>query len=224
MIRFKGRHFPKDILLTCLRWYLAYQLSYRDIEEMMAERGTQVDHSAIQRWVDQYAPKLEAELTKKWKRPTGSRWRMDETYIKVKGEWKYLYRAVDKSGNTIDFLLTAKRDKKAALRFFKKAIGTAGEPALVNIDKSGANTAALEELNKSMDKPIEIRQCKYLNNVIEQDHRPVKEKMRQARGGKKFHSAHNTVRGVERWLMLKKGQHVLGDDESPVALFYALAA
>ena len=97
MISFKGRHFPKEILLTCVRWYLAYQLSYRDIEEMMAERGTQVDHSTIQRWVDQYAPQLEAEFTKKWKRPTGSRWRMDETYIKVKGEWKYLYRAVDKS-------------------------------------------------------------------------------------------------------------------------------
>jgi putative transposase len=191
---------------------------------MMAERGTQMDYSTIQRWVNRYGPQFEAEFTKKWKRPTGSRWRMDETYIKVKGRWKYLYRAVDKSGNTIDFLLTAKRDKKAALRFFKKAIGTSGKPELVNIDKSGANTAALSELNESADTSIEIRQCKYLNNVIEQDHRSVKEKMRQAKGFKKFHSVHNTIRGVELWCMLKKGQHVLGDDESPAALFYALAA
>ncbi|MEJ2755474.1 MAG: DDE-type integrase/transposase/recombinase [Gammaproteobacteria bacterium] len=114
--------------------------------------------------------------------------------------------------------------KKQLCAFLRSAIGTAGEPELVNIDKSGANIAALEELNKSTDTLIEIRQCKYLNNVIEQDHRPVKEKMRQAKGLKKFHSAHNTIRGVELWRMLKKGQHILGDDESPVALFYALAA
>jgi transposase-like protein len=120
MISFKGRQFEKDIILQCVRWYVAYALSYRDLEEMMMmERGIPVDHSTIQRWVVKYSPLLEQEF-KKHKRPIGSSWRMDETYIKIKGQWRYLYRAVDKEGNTIDFLLTAKRDKKAALSFSKK--------------------------------------------------------------------------------------------------------
>ena len=117
MISFKGAHFPQEVILVCVRWYVAYPLSYRDIEEMMAERGVVVDHSTLNRWVIRFAPLLEQEFRAR-KRLIGSSWRMDETYIKVKGEWKYLYRAVDKEGNTVDFLLTARRDRKAALRFF----------------------------------------------------------------------------------------------------------
>jgi len=206
-----------------VRWYVAYALSYRDLEEMMTERGISVDHSTIQRWVVKYSPLLEQEF-KKHKRPVGSSWRMDETYIKIKGQWKYLYRAVDKEGNTIDFLLTAKRDKKAALRFFKKAIGANGLPEKVNMDKSGANKAGLEAYNEANDVEIEIRQNKYLNNRIEQDHRGIKRITRPMLGFKSFHSARRTLAGIELMRMIKKGQMlVLGDDLSPAEQFYALA-
>ena len=132
MISFKSRDFPKEVILQCVRWYCTYALSYRNIEEMLAENGVEADHSTLNRWVVFYAPKLEKEFHKKKKRP-GDRWRLDETYIKVKGHWKYYYRAVDKQGNTIDFLLTAKRDTKAALRYLTKAIKRNGKPSLVNI-------------------------------------------------------------------------------------------
>ena len=156
MINFKGRHTPKSIILQCVRWYCSYALSYRNIEEMMKERGIEVDHSTLNRWVVYYAPKLEKSFHKNKKKP-GDRWRMDETYIKVKGKWKYYYRAVDKQGNTIDFLLTAKRDTKAALRFFNKAIGRNGKPSLINIDKSGANKAGINQFNADNNRRINIR-------------------------------------------------------------------
>ena len=166
---FSGRHFPTDVILQSTRWYLRYSLSYRDMEEIMAERGVSIDSSTIYRWVQKYAPQLEAEHRKR-RKVSGTSWRMDETYIKVKGEWFYLYRAVDKEGDTVDFLLTKHRDKKAATRFFKKAIRLNGAPEKINIDKSGANTAALNDLNKEREKAgkpkIEIRQNKYLNNGI----------------------------------------------------------
>ena len=125
MIDFKGAHFQQDIILTCVRWYVAYPLSYRHLEEMMEERGVRVDHSTVQRWVVKYTPQLEETFERK-KRSVGSSWRLDETYIKVKGQRKYLYRAVDKSGQTIDFMLTARRDEKAARRFLNKAIRRQG--------------------------------------------------------------------------------------------------
>ncbi len=196
MISFKGRHFEREMILQSIRWYLAYSLSYRDIEEIMKERGFEVDHSTIQRWVVHYSPELENAFHKKKKRP-GDRWRLDETYIKVKGQWKYFYRAVDKQRNTIDFLLTAKRDKKAALRFLSKAIERNGKPGLINIDKSGANTAAIKAYNIDHDKRIKIRQCKYLNNIIEQDHRRVKRQCRPMLGFKSFRSAQITLAGIE---------------------------
>jgi putative transposase len=120
-VSFKGAHFPQGVILTGVRWYVAYPLSYRHVEELMQERGVSVDHAAIQRWVVKYSPQLEDALHRR-KRSVGRSWRMDETYIKVKGEWKYLYRAVDKSGQTIDFLLTEHRDQEAALRFLTQAI------------------------------------------------------------------------------------------------------
>jgi len=147
-ISFKGRHFQHDMILQSMRWYLAYALSYRDIEEMMAERRFSVDHSTINRWVLYYSPQLEAAFRRKKKR-MGVRWRMDESYIKVKGQWKYYYRAVDKQGQTIDFFLTATRDTQAAFRFLKKAIGQNGKPSLVNIDQSGANSITETIRNES---------------------------------------------------------------------------
>ena len=148
---FSGRHYPKDLILQTVRWYLRYNLSYRDMEEILEERGVEIDHTTPYRWVQEYAPQLEAEHRKR-RKVCGTSWRMDETYIKVKGEWVYLYRAVDTEGDTVDFLLTKKRDKKAATRFFKKAIRLNGAPEKVTIDKSGANTAALNDLNDDREK------------------------------------------------------------------------
>ena len=113
MISFKGRHFKKTIILMAIRWYLAYALSYRDIEELMLERAVTVDHSTINRWIVKYSPRLEAEFSKQHKRKVGISWRMDETYVKIKGQWYYLYRAVDKSGATIDFMLSKKREERS---------------------------------------------------------------------------------------------------------------
>ncbi|EBP5751032.1 IS6 family transposase, partial [Salmonella enterica] len=187
---FKRLHFPVDIMAQCVRWYLAYSLSLRDLEEMMAERGIHVDHSTLHRRVIRLVPLLD-KVFRRHKRAVGRRWRMDETYIKIKGQWKYLYRAVDTAGQTIDFLLTAKRDAASALRFFRKAIRYHCEPEVVTIDKSGANTAALATLN--MGKPeaetMTIRQSKYLNNLIEQDHRNIKRRIRPMLGFKSFRRA-----------------------------------
>jgi putative transposase len=145
-IDFKGSHFERDIILWGVRWYVAYPISYRQLEEMMGERGVEVDHSALNRWIVRYVPLLEKVFVSR-KRPVGGSWRLDETYVRVKGAWRYLYRAVDKAGATVDFLLTAKRDRKAALRFLRKAAGHHGVPEKITIDKSGANTAAIESYN-----------------------------------------------------------------------------
>lgn len=233
MISFSGRHFTKDIILMAVRWSVAYALSYRDIEELMAERGIVVDHSTINRWVIKYAPELEAEFRQRAKNPTNSSWRMDETYIKVKGKWHYLYRAVDKAGKTIDFMLSEKRDKKAALKFFRKAIGSSGLPEKVTVDKSGSNKAALDTLNGLLViaawlgcifLPIEIRQNKYLNNRVEQDHRGIKRITNPMMGFKAFHSAEATLSGIELHRMLKKGQHTTAANSPVYEQFYALAA
>jgi len=157
------------------------------------------------------------------KRPVGSSWRMDETYVKVKGRWKYLYRAVDKIGGTVDFLLTAKRDRKAALRFLRKAIGQHGVPEKITIDKSGANTAALESYNAEHEADIEIRQIKYLNNIVEQDHRAVKRVVRPMLGFKSFRSAASTIAGIELMHMIRKGQMRTTGKLRPAQQFSALA-
>jgi putative transposase len=226
MIDFKGHRFGKDIILTCIRWYLAYPLSYRNLEEMMAERGLAVDHTNIYRWVQKFTPKLEAAFRKMKKRPVGRSWRMDETYVKIKGKWKYLYRAVDKAGQTVDFLLTSHRDKKATLRFFRKAVRQHGLPDKVTIDKSGANTAALVALQEEAGHDIEIRQIKYLNNLVEQDHRAIKRIIRPMLGFKSFRSARITLQSVELMHMIKKGQLVSVNNQnlSAAGQFYSLAA
>ena len=169
---------------------------------MMAKRGVQVDHSNIYRWVQKFTPKLEATFRKGMKRPVGKSWRMDETYIKIKGQWKYLYRAVDKEGQTVDFLLTIYRDKKAIRQY--------GLPDKMTSDKSGVNTAALDALNDEPNVNIEVRQSKYLNNLIEQDHRAIKRIVRPMLGLKSFRTARITLQGIELMHMIKKGQMVSG--------------
>ncbi|WP_136807503.1 IS6 family transposase [Desulfosediminicola flagellatus] len=223
--RFHGGHFPKHIVLQAVFWYLRYSLSYRDIEELMEERGVEVDHATVQRWVVKYTPILEAEFRKR-KKTVGTSWRMDETYIKVKGQWQYLYRAVDKEGNTIDFLLTKKRDKKAAKRFVIKAINHNGFPEKITIDGSAANKAAIEEFNSDNDTAIEIRQVKYLNNIVEQDHRSIKRITNSMLGFKSFHSASITLNGIELVHMLRKRQLQSQDNsvKKLADIFYSLAA
>jgi len=155
----KRLHYPLEIMLVCVRWYVAYPLSLRNLEEMMAERGIAVDHSTVHRWAIKLLPVLEKAF-RRCKRAVGKSWRVDETYVKVRGTWKYLYRAVDKAGNTVDFLLRAKRDKEAARRYFERAIDQNGAPETVTIDKSGANLAGLHAVNAERETPIKIRQAK----------------------------------------------------------------
>ncbi|PVX85593.1 IS6 family transposase [Paraburkholderia unamae] len=201
----KRLHYPLEVMLLCVRWYVAYSLSLRNLEEMLAERDIGVDHSTVHRWVVKLVPLFEKTF-RKHKRPVGKNWRVDETYIKVKGSWKYLYHAVDKAGNTIDFLFRARRDKAAALRFFEKAIGQNGSPETVTIDKSGSNEAALNAVNAEREMPIKVRQIKYLNNIVEQDHRAIKRRTRPMLGFKDFNCARVILSGIELMHMIKKDQ------------------
>ena len=220
----KRLHYPLDVILMCVRWYVAYPLSLRHIEEMVAERGIEVDHSTVHRWALKLLPVLEKAFRRS-KRPVGKSWRMDETYIRVKGEWRYLYRAVDKDGNTVDFLLRAHRDKTAARRYFEKSIAQNGAPETVTIDKSGANLAALEAINADRVTPIKIRQSKYLNNLVEQDHRALKRRTRPMRGFKTFRCARILLGGIEVMHMITKGQMKCARGTHPSAAdqFYELA-
>ena len=212
---------------------MAYSLSYRDVEELALERGLNVDHSTIHRWVIEYAPQLEQSFRKQYKKQVGVSWRMNETYIKVKGEWKYLYRAVDKEGNTVDFMLSEKRDEPAARQFFIKAIGSSGIPEKVTMDKSGSNKAGLNSVNLQLallfmlgGMPIQImtRQIKYLNNIVEQDHRFLKKITKPMKGFKAFDCAKATLAGIELHHMLRKGQHMQSANQSIFEQFYNLAA
>ena len=222
MIEFKGSHFEQEVILWAVRWYVAYPVSYRQLEEMMGEHGVEVDHATLNRWVLKYVPLLEQEFRVR-KEAVGPSWRMDETYLKVRGIWKYLYRAVDKAGATVDFLLTAKRDRKAAPRFLRQAIKWNGTPEEITIDKSGANTAALESHKAETEAGIEIRQIKYLNNIVEQDHRAIKRLVRPMLGFKSFRSAAVTLAGIELMHMIRKRQLRTTGEMCPVRQFYSLA-
>ena len=220
----KRRHYPLEIMLTCVRWDVAYPLSLRHIEEMMTERGVHVDHATVHRWSIKILPVLAAVFRTR-KRQVGGSWRMDETYILVSGQWKYLYRAVDAQGQTIDFLLSAKRDATAARRFLRKAIGLHGTPCKITIDKSGANKAAVLAVEAEVAKSIELRQIKYLNNRIEQDHRAIKRIVRPMLGFKSFACARTLISGIETMYMIKKGQlkNQRGTATSAADQFYSLA-
>src|SRR5690348_13683063 len=196
---FKWRHFQAEIILLCVRWYLRYPLSYRDLEEIMLERGLHVDHTTIYRWVQHYAPELEQRCRAHLKACNDS-WRIDETYIKIRKAWVSLYRAVDSEGNTLEFLLSPTRDAEAAKRFFCKALQSSASsadgtnapdqkgiedgtvvgdkvsrpaPRVINVDKNAASPKAIAQLKAAGVLPasVQLRQVKYLNNLIEQDHR-----------------------------------------------------
>jgi putative transposase len=228
-LNFSGRHYPTEIIMQALRYYLAYKLSYREIEEIFAERHIYFDHSTLNRWVIKYSPQLEAVFRRK-KRNVSPSWRMDETYIKVKGKWVYYYRAVDKFGAIVDFYLSEARDEPAARAFFNKAINQHGVPEKVVIDKSGANAAALDTVNIRlwlsgyMLFMIEVLTIKYLNNIVEQSHRKVKGKMHQCLGWKSWEGATSTLAGVELWSMIKQGQMVAPEEITVWEQFYSLAA
>jgi transposase-like protein len=204
---FKGRHFNHLLIIQAVRWYITYKLSYRDVCSLMAERGVTLVHTTIMRWVQRFVPVFEKKW-RKYARPTGSSWRVDETYIKVRGKWNYLYRAVDKQGRTVDFLLSQHRDKAAAIRFFRKAIGNHQAPEKVTLDGYEATHRAVAELKSEGVLPTqtEVRTNKYLNNVIEQDHRRIKQRYYPMLGFKKFRNAKVTLSGIELAARIKKGQ------------------
>tara|TARA_Y100001951_G_scaffold103660_1_gene113010 strand:- start:719 stop:1396 length:678 start_codon:yes stop_codon:yes gene_type:complete len=225
MVSFKGAQFPQDVILHAVFFYVRYGVSYRDLEEILAERGVVVDHATLNRWVVRYASDL-AAVAQRRKSTTAPSWRLDETYVKVRGEWCYLYRAVDRNGQTLDFMLSEHRDEAAALRFLAQAISSNGLPRACAIDKSGANTAALKEINAALrkvgsDRRIRVFRSKYLNNIVEQDHRGVKRRIRPMLGFKSFRSATATLDGIETAHMIRKGQ--LGSS-CPFKIYASLAA
>ena len=209
---FKGRHFDREIITLCVRWYLRYKLSFRDLVEMMAERGLSLAHTTIMRWVQRYVPEFE----KRWNRfarQVGGSWRVDETYVKIKGRWTYLYRAVDKAGKTVDFLLRAKRDVAAAKAFFRRALASQGRlPHKITLDGYQASHRAAREVLKERQggARIKIRSSKYLNNLIEQDHRSIKLRLDPMLGLKRFRTASITLAGIELMHRIRKDQFKLG--------------
>ena len=208
----KRCHFDSTIIILCVRWYLTYKLSYRDLVAIMAERNVDVAHTTIMRWVQRYVPAFE----KRWQRytrPVGLSWRVDETYLKVRGKWGYLYRAVDRAGLTVDFFLSEHRDIAAAKRFFARAIEKRGVPEKITLDGYAASHAAVAALQEEEILPaaLMVRTSKYLNNMIEQDHRRVKQKVRPMLGFKRFDHAAVTITGIELVHQIKKQQFDLLD-------------
>ena len=208
---FAGRHFDKEIVVLCVRWYPSFKLSYRDLVSMMSERGISLAQTTILRWVQHYTPEFE----KRWwryARPVGGSWRMDETYIKVRGEWVYLYRAVDKAGKTVDFFLIRERDTNGAKAFLRKAMKGQRVPAKVTLDAYAASHRAVADLKDSGELPrrVVVRSSKYLNNLIEQDHRRIKQRLRPMLGLKSFETADMVISGIERADKIKKGPFKIG--------------
>ncbi|PKV48074.1 putative transposase [Aquimarina sp. MAR_2010_214] len=221
---YKHHRYPDIIIQQAIYFKFRFSLSYRDIEELMSIRGVKVDHSTIQRWVFKFPKGIEHNMNTRKRQLTDS-WRLDETYIKVGGKDRYLYRAVDKQGNTIDFLLTKRRMKGSAQKFLSKAIRNNGKPRIINIDKSGANTAGIRTWNKRSltSKKIKIRRVKYLNNIVEQDHRSIKRRIAITTGFKEFESAQRTLAGIEIIHIIRKGQ-ILNPKNSKFKTFCSLAA
>jgi transposase-like protein len=211
---FKGRHFDRSVILLCVRWYLAYGLSLRNLEEMMAERGISVDHATIHRWVIRYSPELLERFNHRKRAVTG-KWHVDETYIRVRGQWRYLYRAIDSNGDTVEFWFSERRNLAAAKRFLRKALKRHGRPECIVIDGSQTSREAilscdttdrLQDRSRRQLKPIRIRQSAYLNNRIEQDHRAIKRRVPPMLGFKSTTTARVILSGIEMVHMMRKGQ------------------
>ena len=215
---FKWRHYESEIILLCVRWYLRYALSYRDLEEMMTERGLSVVHTTIYRWVQAYAPEIDKRC-RPYLKQTNDSWRVDETYVKVRGQSMYLYRALDSAGNTLDFLLNATRSRRAAKRFFRKVLGgkhiTA--PRVINVDKNPTYIGAVRDLKheKMLPEKCKRRPSQYMNNIIEQEHRFVKRRIRPGLGFFSYPTAWGTIRGYEAMHMIRKGQ-IAGADKGNI--------
>jgi transposase-like protein len=231
---FKGRHFDRSVVLLCVQWYLAYNLSLRNLEEMMAERGISVDHATIHRWTIHYAPLLLEQFNRRKRAVTG-KWHLDETYIKVRGRWMYLYRAIDSNGDTVEFWFSERRNLTAAKRFLRKALKRHGRPERIVIDGSQTNREAilacdtsdrLQDRSRRKRKPIRIRQSAYLNNRFEQDHRAIKRRVRPMLGFKSMASARAILGGIGMVHMMRKGQakYACHSDLSLAKQFERLAA
>lgn len=202
------RHFDSEVIILCVRWYLRYKLSLRDLVEMIAERGLSLAHTTILRWVKRYTP----ELVERWNRlatTAGQSWRVDESYVKICGKWAYFYHAVDRAGKTIDFRLSARRDVAAAKAFFAKAIRTQGRaPETITLDGYAASHRAVRDMKTDMSLPkrTKLRSSKYLNNLIEQDHRHIKSRVNVMFRFERFRSAAVTLAGTELMRRIRKGQ------------------
>lgn len=226
---FKGRHFDREVIVLCVRWYLSYKLSARDLVQMMGERGVALAHTTILRWVQRFVPEFEKRWSQ-YARRVGGSWRCDETYIKVKGRWTYLYRAVDKHGRTVDFLLSECRDIAAAKQFFRKALKSHATPRVITLDAYAASHRAITELKSAGTLPhrVRIRSSKYLNNVVEQDHRRIKHRIRPMLGFKRFETAAITISGIELAEKIRKHQFktgkLLGRPKTAPAIWAAILA
>ena len=207
------------LIVCAVRWYLRYSLSLRNVEELLEERGLHVDHTTIWRWVQDYGPELEQRLRRHLK-PTNKSWRVDETYVRVKGRWCYLYRAIDSKGATIDFLLSALRDADAAKRLFRKALSDPShpQPRVINTDLAPIYGSAFTDSKKegTLRDRCRHRPVQYLNNILEQDHRAIKRRVNAKQGFREFQAARRTIQGYEAVHMIRKGQvrWVAGDDLS----------
>src|SRR3712207_907726 len=206
---FRGFRFPAEVILWAVRWYLQFPISYRDLEAMLADRGVQVDHVSLYRWVQRFAPELEQRM-RRHLRPCRGPWHVDETYVRVGGSWRYLYRAVDGTGQTIDFMLSAKRDKKAAKRFFRQALGrdNTRQPREIVTARLTSYPGALRAMKRDgeLGRFTRHRRGRWLNNRVEQDHRRIKRRTRPMLGFKGFRTARRTLAGVEALAMLAKAR------------------
>ena len=208
---FKGRHFDGQIIIRCVSWYTSFKLSLRDLVIMMADRGIPLTHTTILRWVQHYLPEFEKRWSR-YARSVGGSWRMDETYIKVRGRWVYLYRAVDQAGRTVDFFLSRNRDVTAAKTFLRNAMKHRRTPTKITLDAYAASHRTVREMKETGELPrrVKVRSSQYLNNLVEQDHRRIKQRIRPMLGFRRFDHAAVTITGIELAEKTKKGQFKTG--------------